>query len=260
MAKFFVASDIHSAYTPWMKSLRDAGFDKNNPEHKVVVCGDLFDRMDETVRVYNFAKEMDELGRFIYVKGNHESLLFDCMKEIKRGVIPSSHHFHNGTIKTICQLCGESEWIVYDPTWRDKIVATMQPVLDWIEKKCVDYFEVGDFVCVHGWVPCYQELDDFRDATKADWERARWDNGMKMWSNPACRVDGKTVICGHWHCSWGWSHLKQLRKEFPPTNRKDWEKSFEPFVEAGIIAIDACIAYSGLCNVIVIEEDNDGDN
>ena len=157
-------------------------------------------------------------------------------------------------------MCGQSEWIIYDPTWRDKIIAIMQPVLDWIEKKCVDYFEVGNFVCVHGWVPCYQGLDDFRDATKADWERARWDNGMKMWSNPMCRVDGKTVICGHWHCSWGWSHLKQLRKEFPPTNRSDWQKSFEPFVEDGIIAIDACTSYSNLCNVIVIEEDNDGNN
>ena len=90
MAKFFVASDIHSAYTPWMKALRGAGFDKNNANHKIIVCGDLFDRMDETMQVYNFVKEMDELGRFIYVKGNHESLLFDCMRDIKQGTIPGS--------------------------------------------------------------------------------------------------------------------------------------------------------------------------
>ena len=38
-------------------------------------------------------------------------------------------------------------------------------------------------------------------------------------------------------------------------NKKDWKKSFEPFVDDGIIAIDACTAYTGLCNVIVIEED-----
>jgi serine/threonine protein phosphatase 1 len=239
-----------------MKSLCDAGFDKNNDNHKIIVCGDLFDRMDETVLVYSFAKEMDALGRLVYVMGNHESLLFDCVNDIKRGLIPGAHHFHNGTVKTICQLCGESEWIMYDPTWRDKILSTMQPVLDWIKKTCVDYFEFGDFVFVHGWVPCYDGLDDFRDATKHDWEQARWGNGMRMWANQACRVEGKTVVCGHFHCSWGWSHIRQERKEFPPLNRADWEKSFEPFVDDGIIAIDSCVAYTNKINCIVLELDN----
>lgn len=76
---------------------------------------------------------------------------------------------------------------------------------------------------------------------------------MEMWRYPKCRVDGKTIVCGHWHCSWGWSHIKQDRKEFPQKNQVDWKKSFEPFIDDGIIAIDACTAYSGLCNVIVIE-------
>jgi serine/threonine protein phosphatase 1 len=255
MVKFFVASDIHSAYTQWMKSLDDAGFDKNNTDHKIIVCGDLFDRFDETMQTYLFAKEMSEKNRLIYIRGNHEDLLFDCIAQMKCGQLPSQHHFSNGTIKTICQFCGQCEWIVYDPTWRDEICNIMQPILDWIDEKCVDYFEVGDYVFVHGWVPCYEGLDDFRNATKEDWAQARWDNGMKMWHNPECRVGGKTVVCGHYHCSWGWSHIKRERKEFPQTNRKDWKKSFEPFVEDGIMAIDACTAYSGLCNVVVIEEE-----
>jgi hypothetical protein len=250
---YFVSSDIHSAYTIWMDALKKAGFNKNKYSHKIIVCGDLFDRMDETVQTYWFAKEMCEQDRFIYIKGNHESLLFDCVHEIRCGRVPSSHHFHNGTVKTICQFCGQSEWIVYDPTWRDKICETMQPVLDFISDNCVDYAELGDYIFVHGWVPCYKGLDDFRNASSEDWERARWDNGMEMWSYPRCRVGGKTVVVGHWHCSWGWSHLKQERKEFPKKNRVDWQKSFEPFVDDGIIALDACTAYSGLCNVIVIE-------
>lgn len=251
----FVGSDIHSAYSKWMNALIQAGFDITNPEHIVVVCGDLFDRMDETMQTYLFAKEMSEKNRLIYIRGNHEDLLFACMKQIRSGRCPSPHHFSNGTVKTICQFCGQNEWIMYDPTWRDKICEVMQPILDWIDETCVDYFEVGDFVFVHGWVPCYEGLDDFRNATKEDWEQARWDNGMKMWLNPACRVNGKTVVCGHYHCSWGWSHIKRERKEFPQTNRKDWQKSFEPFVENGIMAIDACTAYSGIVNVIVLECD-----
>ena len=255
MKKFFITSDVHSFYDELMVALTEKGFDKENKDHILCICGDLFDRGDQTREVFEFVKELQAQDRLIYVTGNHESLLFDCMNEIRCGRIPGLHHRHNGTIKTICQFCGENEWIIYDPTWRDKICEAMKPVLDFIADNCVDYAEIGDYVLVHGWVPCYQGLDDFRNATSEDWERARWENGMEMWRYPRCRVEGKTVICGDFHCSWGWSHIRQERKEFPPINRKGWEKSFEPFVDDGIMAIDACTAYSGLCNVIVIEED-----
>ena len=252
MSKWFVTSDVHSFFGPLHAELFNKGFEIDNPEHKLIICGDLFDRGNQTIRLFEFVKSLGD--RFVYVKGNHESLLEDCVAEIYAGRVPSSHHFHNGTVKTICQFCKESEWIVYDPTWRDKICAIMKPILDWINEKCVNYFEVGDYIFVHGWVPCHKGLDDFRDATEDDWERARWENGMEMWRYPRCRVEGKTVVCGHYHCSWGWSHLKQDRKEFPKKNRVDWKKSFEPFVEDGIIAIDACTAYTDICNVIVIED------
>lgn len=254
MAKYFVTSDVHGFFDIFYQKLLKNGFEADNPEHKLILCGDLFDRGDQTFKLFDFVTSLGD--RFIYIRGNHEDLLFDCMDEIRCGRVPSSHHFHNGTVKTICQFCGENEWIVYDPTWRDKICTIMQPILDWIDKKSVNYFELGDYVFVHGWVPCHQGLDDFRDATEEDWERARWENGMEMWRNPKCRVDGKTVVIGHWHCSWGWSHIRQERKEFPDKNRKDWKKSFEPFVDDGIIALDACTAYTDLCNVIVIEEKN----
>ena len=254
--KYYVVSDVHSFFNELMAALNENGFEKDNPDHILIVCGDLFDRGSQTVECFEFVKSLGD--RFIYVKGNHETLLEDCVEEFYAGRVPRLHHFHNGTIKTICQFCGENEWIVYDPTWRDKICETMRPVLEWIDEKCVNYFEVGDYIFVHGWIPCCNGLDDFRSSTEADWEKARWENGMELWRYPLCRVKGKTVVCGHWHCSWGWSHIRQKRKEFPPKNRQGWEKSFEPFVDDGIIAIDACTAYSGLCNVIVIEEDETG--
>ena len=253
--KYFITSDVHSFLDELTAALTEKGFEKENPDHILCVCGDLLDRGPKSRELFEFVKELQTQDRLIYVAGNHESLLFDCMKEIKCGRIPSQHHFHNGTVGTICSFCDENVWIMYDPTQRDKILETMQPVLDFISDNCVDYAEIGDYVLVHGWVPCYEGLDDFRDATSYEWEQARWENGMQRWKNPACRVDGKTVVCGHWHCSYGWSHIRQERKEFPDKNRKDWQKSFEPFVDDGIMAIDACTAYTGLCNVILIEED-----
>ena len=252
--KYFVTSDVHSFMNELMVALEEKGFVKDNPDHVLCVCGDLFDRGTQPRQLFEFVKELKAQDRLIYVRGNHEDLLFDCVYEIGCGKIPGQHHFHNGTVETICRLCGQSEWIIYDPTWRDKILELMQPVLNFISDNCVDYAEIGDYILVHGWIPCYKGLDDFRNATKEDWCRARWNNGMEMWKNRRCRISGKTVVCGHYHCSWGWSHLRLERKEFPQTNRKDWEKSFEPFIDDGIMAIDACTAYSGLCNVIVIEE------
>jgi hypothetical protein len=75
---------------------------------------------------------------------------------------------------------------------------------------------------------------------------------MHAWARGA-KLPGKTIVCGHFHSSWGHSHLHLDRKEFPQKNRVDWQKSFEPFVDEGIIAIDACTPYTGFCNCLVLD-------
>lgn len=273
MIKYFVASDIHSYFDIFHTELLKMGFEINNPEHKLVVCGDLFDRGDQTVELFRFVQSLGD--RFIYIRGNHEDLLFDCMKDIRCGRVPDSHHFHNQTVKTICQFCGQSEQIVCAPIWRDKICDIMNPILDWIDTKCVNYFEIGDNILVHGWIPMAIEdklpyyyaknrklgfKSDWKNATKAEWAQARWLNGIDTWFSGG-DIEGKTIICGHWHCSYGWSHIDRKYKEFPNPNHADFEHSFKPWVKTGIIAIDACTAYSKKCNVIIIEEgEDDGDD
>jgi hypothetical protein len=253
--KFFVTSDVHSFFDELMTGLSENGFDKDNKEHILCICGDLFDRGPKAMELFEFIKELQAQDRLIYVAGNHEDLLFDCMDEIRKGCMPSYHHYSNGTVDTICQFCHEDEWVFWNPDKRSKICEVMQPVLDFISDNCIDYAEIGDYILVHGWVPCYEGLDDFREATSYDWEQARWLNGMDMWRNPARRVEGKTVICGHWHCSWGWSHIDQKYKEFPPYTHNHFKYSFQPWIKEGIMAIDACTAYSHKCNITVIEED-----
>ena len=254
MTKFFVTSDVHSFFDELMAALNEKGFDKNNKDHILCICGDLFDRGPKARELFEFVKELQSQNRLIYVTGNHESLLFDCMSEVYNGRIPGSHHRHNGTIDTICQFCGQSEWIIYDPTWRDRICEIMQPVLDFISDNCVDYAEIGNYILVHGYLPCYQGLDDFRDATSEDWERARWVNGMDMWKNSKNRINGRVIIVGHWNCSYGWSHIDQKYKEFPSPSHPDFKHSFQPWIKDGIIALDACCVYSGKLNCIIIEE------
>ena len=253
-SKYFVTTDVHSFFDIFHQALLDKGFEIDNPEHKLIICGDLFDRGEQALELLNFVQGLGD--RFIYVRGNHEDLMFDCYNELLSNRAPGYHHMTNGTIDTICQITGLRMYEVLTPSpERTRAFGNkMEPVLRWIANKAVNYFETDNYIFVHGWLPCYQGLDDFRDATNADWERARWQNGMEMWKNPACRIEGKTVIVGHWHCSYAWSHIEQKYKEFPQKNHKDFQYSFRPWIKDGIIALDACCAYSGKLNCIIIED------
>lgn len=252
--KFFVLSDVHSFYEPMMAALEKNGFDINNPDHHIVICGDLFDRGPDARKVLNFMQKLNSLNRLVYVGGNHEELLFQCLQEVVRGQGVSYHHDSNGTTDTICQITGLNR---YDLSFRlfdlQKFYDDITELTDFISDCAVDYAEIGDYIFVHGWIPCNPYSGKVEENWReGDWDSARWYNGMSAWHNGA-RVPGKTIVCGHYHTSWGHSHLNQDRKEFPAKNRKDWQKSFEPFVDDGIIAIDACTAYTGFCNCLVIE-------
>lgn len=260
---YFVLSDIHSFYTKMMDALTEKNFNIKDDSHIIILCGDAFDRGDESVEMFDFLKYMSSKKRLIYIKGNHEDLLLSCYNELisNNGEIESdSVHYHNGTYKTVCDLCGINYNYYLEV---DLVKERISPLIDFIDNNCVDYYEIGDKIFTHGWIPCgyrylnryakeYKFYPNWRKASAEDWEFARWINGMEAAKNGVVEPE-KTIVCGHWHCSWGWSHLLQERKEFPPTNRVGWEKSFEPFVQPGIMAIDACTAYSGIVNVYVFE-------
>lgn len=275
MKKYFVVSDVHSFYDEMMKSLNERGFQVDNPDHYLVVAGDLFDRGPKTRELYDFVNKLGD--RFIYVKGNHEDLLEDCVADIVSRRSISSHHFGNGTVRTVAAFCDCSEWEIGETRRSEEIKQLVYtktlPVLNFIATKAKDYVELGDYTVVHGWIPTIDEnlspfskkplrlaprewWDNQEDYSSKDlWKEARWTNGMQAWKD-GCVIPDKTIICGHWHCSWGWSYLDQEYKEFPPKGRKGWENSFQPYIKSGIMAIDACTAYSGIVNCIVLEENN----
>lgn len=269
MRKYFVTSDVHSFYSEMMKALEKKQFDINNKDHILCVAGDAFDRGNQSKEMLQFMKFLGD--RLIYVRGNHEDLLFDCVRDIVSGNTIGSHHFSNGTVKTIEQLCGLKENELWFPRRSDSLNHTiyekMKPVLGWINTKTVDFAVIDDFVIVHGWIPTTGDsldflgewknpkavpMEEWEDCGIELWEQSRWENGMDMWKK-GVKIPGKTIIMGHFHSSWGHSHIHQDRKEFPEKNRKDWQKSFEPFVDDGIIAIDSCCAYSGFINCIILE-------
>ena len=76
---------------------------------------------------------------------------------------------------------------------------------------------------------------------------------MEQWSHGRIIKD-KTIVCGHWHTSWGHSRLHNLGVEFKNKyNDSEKEEHFEPFIDKGIIALDQCVVYSGIMNCVVLE-------
>jgi serine/threonine protein phosphatase 1 len=263
---YFVCSDIHSGYVQWIKALNDAGFDKNNENHKIIVCGDLFDRLSETVKVYQFAKEMVDNGKMIYVKGNHETLLRIAVEEILSGDAPSYYHFSNGTINTIAHFCDMS---IYDFTTHlsnhtiKHIKKVMMPILKWIDEVAVDYMELENYIFVHSWIPTnivykdtskmshtrikeYTYNPDWRNASKSEWEDSRWGNPFEM-ARQGLNQTGKIIVFGHFHTSYEWAKTIGCSEFYRDAN-------FDPYYGDGFIGIDACVAHTCRCNVILIED------
>ena len=252
MEKYFVFSDVHSFYDEFISELKKKGFDENNPEHFLISCGDLFDRGHGSKPLLDFIYRMYRADRIILVKGNHDTL-FEEM--ISRGYA-LSHDVSNGTVRTLMDLYVKQTPDEPNPvrtaanpefyTRYDKRISELFKASKW-------YVESDKFIFVHGWIPLHCE--DWRNATEDAWEAASWENGMQAWED-GIRVKGKTIVCGHWHCSWGWWHIKGEREEFPDKRIDGWQNSFEPFIADGIMAIDGCTAYSGKVNIIVLNEED----
>lgn len=99
----------------------------------------------------------------------------------------------------------------------------------------------------------YIECEDgWRDAPKALWNEARWINGMDAWDYGI--RDSKTIYCGHWHSAWGHCYLHHDANEYKDYPIKGRAVNYAPFVDDGIVALDACTAISGIVNCVVLEE------
>lgn len=116
----------------------------------------------------------------------------------------------------------------------------------------LDYFETEHYVFTHGWIPSipnrdksYSYISSWREAGREQWNQARWFNGMDA---AQTADENKTIVCGHWHTSYGHSKYEHKGTEFGE------DADFSPYYGPGIIAIDACTAFSGKVNCLVIED------
>ncbi len=243
--KYFVVSDIHSCYTPLKLALKEAGYNKRDKNHTLIILGDIFDRGDETWQVYHFIMSIPKKRR-ILIKGNHE----DLYKELTYATYPLGRDFYNGTVNTFIQLSN----LTSDASWYEiRKGATASKATDLIySKEWEEYYELGDFILVHGSIP--RLLDDngyakydpnWRDAPINKWKDARWyfagqDYKERLFDEII--KEGKTIVCGHYATNYFFQHI------FMETNHHD-----ELFVTKNLIALDANTPNTNKVNVLIIE-------
>lgn len=237
--KYFVVSDVHGFFDEFKKAVDEAGFDPKNENHTLVICGDLLDRGQQAKEMVVY---MRSCPNKILIRGNHEDLFEECCDRQQF----RSYDISNGTADTICQLAGKDDLFSINEKDFIKAHAIFSVLLD----QMVDYYETENYIFVHGWIPDVEDYVDWREcpANGRAWKEARWRNGM-LAAAVGDIVKDKTVICGHWHCSWG-------HATFDEDAPSEWgsDADFTPYYDKGIIAIDACTAHSGFVNCIVLED------
>lgn len=223
--KLFVVSDIHGYAGLLKEALHKAGYDRDNKDHLLICCGDLFDRGTENFEVLKF---FERIERKVIIKGNHEERLLEILNTGWLG----QHDFMNGTIETIQEFFGKySVMSLLDPVDFSGKTGMVDRLCDLIGEMR-DYYETENYVFVHGWLPNENGyiVSDWRQASEQQWSNSRWTWWLKGCEMPG-NTEQKTIVCGHY-----------------PTRDSDI------YHGNGFIAIDAGTDTNKKVNVLVLED------
>ena len=239
MKKLFVVSDIHGHYSELKAALAAAGFDRNDPAHLLICCGDYFDRGSENAQVLRF---FEGLKHKILIRGNHEDLL---LKLLRTGKL-QPHHYINGSLRTLEDFFGK---YAIDPVSDTIDFSGKTRVADRLCEfigETVDYYETEEYVFVHGWLPENALTPQSRQkAGREAWEKARWVKWTERYTGRPPLPD-KTLVVGH-------------VPTFYASDRADWKNHCDIFRGNGLIALDAGTADTKRVNVLVIDQSAAGE-
>ena len=259
--RYFVVSDVHSFFCSLKEALDQKDFSMDNEKHILVLLGDAFDRGSETEALAEFLLSLYDKKRLIYIQGNHEELLMKVLHKLSSGGDPidiaMSYHAKNGTWQTVLDLSGmaEKDAIRFPLELVSRVMATR--VYRELLPSMVNFFETKEYIFVHGWIPTMTEKEDpfgyqynpfWREVGELEWRDARWMNGMMLGARYGITEPDKTIVCGHFHASWGHCHVDHACSEWGE------DAIFTPFYSKGIIALDACTAHTKKVNCFVFDE------
>lgn len=238
--KFFVISDVHGFYDEMIKSLNEAGFNKDTD--MLISLGDNIDRGDQPKEVIDY---LSSLPNKVLIRGNHE----DLFQEAYFRGYPLYHDYCNGTHQSVCKLNGDKK----DSYRYNKLRNTdFHKYLRIISTDMVDYFETRNYIFVHSFLPINKEdnniMDNWKKADREAWKNARWGNPFELVKKNE-KLLNKTIVFGHFHTSYAHSKYENDGEEFGNNS------NFSIYYGEKYIGIDACTAYSHMVNCLVLEDE-----
>ena len=258
----FIFSDVHGFYDEMIKALKDAGYDENNPSHKLICLGDFTDRGSQSLKVYQYLYRITKENKAIVLAGNHTKFFIDFLE----GSYSAFNYMYNGLRETIADFWHRTipfeSWCLLDANceanqenyvkWvnicRKDIMQEFPELLPWL-KSLPRYFESEHYIGVHAAidtkVPDWHFPHCYR-YNLVDWDALDFNDGS-FFGEDIVNTD-KTIIIGHFGTSelrkmYNYPINRNLKGEFDILYRKDKR----------IIAIDATTVVSKKVNVLVIK-------
>lgn len=257
--KFFVVSDIHGHYNELRRDLNKAGFRQTNDDHMLIVCGDSFDRGEQSYEVYKWLHKLVKKGKAIVLRGNHTSFFEGVLNCSERGF----NFQHNGVDKTIDSFMhrtkafemyliennlvwGQNAFDDFIKVVSDSILKEFPNIREEL-KSLPFYFETEHYVFTHGMV----------DYTRPDWHLSDWNECV--WARPEDFIfyqnnTGKHLVVGHLNSSlvkWTRLHLTADGYDtysYEPDNQIYYDEYIDTYF------LDSCSILSKRINVLVIED------
>ncbi len=257
--KIFAVSDIHGFYTELKDCLEESGYDENDPNNLLIVCGDLFDRGSESALVYAYLKRLSDENKAIVLRGNHDSMMIEYLDGTS---ISPFNYIYNGTRETFADFLHETapfeSWCllregINEPTvgdfarWlpyaRGTINTEYPELLQWLKDRPF-YFETKNYIFTHGSIDT--QAQDWHKPQYRAWEELTWDDGS-FYSKRIANTS-KTIVIGHF----GTEHLRKMY-ELPTIEENKY--SILKRDDGQVIAIDGTTVLSHKVNVLIIEEE-----
>ena len=154
--KYYVIADTHGFYKEMVEALTEKGYYTDTSPHKLIICGDLFDRGSQNKDIEKFVLDLLARDEVILIRGNHEDLLVsfvETLPSMSELDIRYSHDQTNGTVDTVLQITGSSmnKMVLY-PDFVSKQMK-QSGVFTKILPAMKNYYETQRYIFVHGWIP-----------------------------------------------------------------------------------------------------------
>ena len=182
LKNLFVIGDIHGEYELFTSLLDDF----NQWNHQLVLIGDLLDRGKNSKQCLLLGKELVEKHQAVYLKGNHEDLFLNFLKEPEDRY---KNYLLNGGGETIESLLHLGAVEEYSATEISLMIQSKYKELISFLSSLPLYYEWKDYLCVHAGVNL--ELADWKNTSERDflWIRKEFHEEKNQ--------TGSRIIFGH---------------------------------------------------------------